>query len=49
VASLLIDFYSPAEGVHVSIYLVVGIAMTYLGVIVGGVNNSQARKRLTHK
>jgi len=49
VASLLIDFYSPAEGVHVSIYLVIGIAMTYLGVIVGGVNNSQARKRLTHK
>jgi transporter family-2 protein len=49
VASLLIDLYSPADGVHVSIYLVTGIAMTYLGVVVGGVNNSQARKRLTHK
>jgi len=49
VGSLLIDLYSPTDGVHVSIYLVTGIAMTYLGVIVGGVNNSQARKRLTHK
>ena len=48
VGSLLIDLYSPTDGVHVSIYLVTGIAMTYLGVIVGGVNNSQARKRLTH-
>jgi len=48
VGSLLIDLYSPTDGAHVSIYLVTGIAMTYLGVIVGGVNNSQARKRLTH-
>jgi transporter family-2 protein len=47
VGSLLIDIFSPTDGVHVSIYLVTGIAMTYLGVIVGGVNNSQARKRLT--
>ena len=47
--SLLIDLYSPTNGVHVSIYLVTGIAMTYLGIIVGGVNNSQGRKRLTHK
>ena len=47
VGSLLIDIYSPTDGVHVSIYLVTGIAMTYLGVIVGGVNNVQARKRLT--
>ena len=36
VGSLLIDLYSPSEGVHVSFYLVGGIAMTYLGVIVGG-------------
>jgi transporter family-2 protein len=49
IGSLLIDLYSPTHGVHVSIYLVTGIAMTYLGVIVGGVNNSQGRKRLTHK
>jgi transporter family-2 protein len=49
VGSLLIDIFSPTDGVQISIYLVVGIAMTYLGVIVGGVNNSQSRKRLTHK
>ena len=42
--SLLIDLYSPTKGVHVSAYLVIGIALTYLGVIVGGVNNSQSRK-----
>jgi len=39
VGSLLIDFYSPTEGVNVSIYLVTGIVMTYVGVIVGGVGN----------
>lgn len=44
VGSLLIDLVSPTEGVKVSWYLVAGIAMTYLGVIVGGVNNSQARR-----
>ncbi len=42
--SLLIDLVSPTEGVRVSWYLVTGIAMTYLGVIVGGVNNSQTRR-----
>lgn len=46
VGSLLIDIFSPTNGVNVSIYLVVGIAMTYLGVIVGGVNNSQSRRPL---
>lgn len=44
--SLLIDLYSPTDGVNVSAYLVTGIVMTYFGVLVGGVNNSQARKRL---
>ncbi len=39
VGSLLIDFYSPTEGVHVSAYLVSGIVMTYFGVVVGGVGN----------
>ena len=39
VGSLLIDFYSPTEGVNVSVYLVTGIVMTYVGVIVGGVGN----------
>ncbi len=39
VGSLLIDLISPTHGVHVSWYLVLGIAMTYLGVIAGGVSN----------
>ena len=39
VGSLLIDLYSPTQGVHVSAYLVTGILMTYLGVVVGGVGN----------
>ena len=42
--SLLIDLISPTDGVRVSWYLVIGIAMTYLGVIVGGVNNSQSQR-----
>jgi len=46
VGSLLIDLYSPTDGVNVSVYLVSGIVMTYFGVVVGGVNNSQSRKRL---
>jgi transporter family-2 protein len=49
VGSLLIDLYSPTEGVQVSIYLVTGIAMTYLGVIVGGVSNRRSRKRLSQQ
>jgi transporter family-2 protein len=44
IGSLIIDLVSPTEGVQVSWYLVTGIAMTYLGVIVGGVNNSQSRR-----
>ena len=39
VGSLLIDLYSPTQGVQVSAYLVSGILMTYLGVVVGGVGN----------
>jgi transporter family-2 protein len=46
-ASLIIDIYSPTQGVQVSIYLVVGIALTYLGVLVGGVRNSQLKKLTT--
>jgi transporter family-2 protein len=49
VGSLIIDFYSPTEGVQVSAYLVTGIVMTYCGVLVGGVNNSQSRKRLNQQ
>ena len=46
VGSLFIDFYSPTKGVQVSAYLVTGIFMTYLGVVVGGVGNSQKRRIL---
>ena len=36
IGSLLIDLYSPTQGVQISAYLVTGIVMTYLGVLVGG-------------
>ena len=39
VGSLLIDLYSPTQGVQISAYLVTGILMTYIGVVVGGVGN----------
>ena len=44
--SLLIDFYSPSEGVQVSGYLVAGLILTYLGVIVGGVGSSRMPRLL---
>ena len=43
-ASLVIDLVSPTDGVSVSAYLVTGLAMTYVGVIVGGVSNSRVQK-----
>jgi transporter family-2 protein len=49
VGSLIIDLFSPTQGVQVSVYLVAGIAMTYLGVIVGGVNNQGSQKRLNRQ
>jgi bacterial/archaeal transporter family-2 protein len=45
IGALFIDIYSPTEGVSVSAYLVSGIVMTFLGVLVGGVNSSQPLKR----
>jgi len=42
--SLIIDLVSPTKGVSVSAYLVAGLAMTYFGVIVGGVSSSRVRK-----
>ncbi|MBI3429360.1 MAG: DMT family transporter [Actinobacteria bacterium] len=39
VGSLLIDLFLPSEGVHVGVYLVTGILMTYLGVLA---NNDRA-------
>jgi transporter family-2 protein len=44
VGSLLIDLFSPTQGVQVSAYLVSGIVLTYLGVLVGGVRNSQLKR-----
>lgn len=43
-ASLIIDLVSPTDGVSVSTYLVTGLAMTYVGVIAGGVSNSRMQK-----
>ena len=45
--SLLIDLISPTDGVQISIYLVSGIVLTYLGVLVGGVRNSQLKRAAT--
>jgi transporter family-2 protein len=42
--SLIIDLVSPTDGVSVSAYLVTGLAMTYIGVIAGGVSNSRVQK-----
>ena len=47
--SLLIDFFSPTDGVQISIYLVSGIILTYLGVLVGGARNSQLKRAATEK
>ena len=42
--SLIIDLVSPTDGVSVSAYLVTGLAMTYIGVIAGGVGNLRVQK-----
>jgi transporter family-2 protein len=39
--SLILDLYAPSEGITVSGYLITGIFMTYLGVIIGGANQSR--------
>lgn len=44
IGSLLLDLYLPSEGVRVSWYLVTGIAMTYIGVIVGGARQSRLER-----
>lgn len=43
--SLLLDLYAPSEGVSVSWYLGTGIAMTYIGVVVGGVRQSRLERK----
>jgi bacterial/archaeal transporter family-2 protein len=45
IGALFIDIYSPTEGVSVSAYLISGIVMTFLGVLVGGVNSSKPLKQ----
>ena len=47
--SLIIDLYSPTDGVQVSVYLVIGIILTYVGVIVGGVGNLRTPKLLKRR
>jgi len=42
IGALVLDLYLPSEGISVSWYLVSGIALTYVGVIIGGAN--QARR-----
>jgi transporter family-2 protein len=44
--SLILDLYLPSEGISVSWYLVTGIAMTYIGVIVGGAATQARRARM---
>ena len=43
-ASLIIDLVSPTDGVSVSAYLITGLAMTYIGVIAGGVSSLRVKK-----
>jgi|UniRef100_UPI004049428E bacterial/archaeal transporter family-2 protein len=45
IGALFIDLISPTKGVSVSAYLISGIVMTFLGVLVGGVNSSKPLKR----
>ncbi len=43
--SLLLDLYLPSKGVSVSWYLVTGIALTYIGVVVGGAHQSRRERK----
>lgn len=42
--ALLIDWLFPAAGVQVSIWLISGICLSFLGVIVGGVSSQQQKR-----
>ena len=46
--ALLIDWLFPAKGVTVSIWLVLGILISFLGVMIGGAS-SRSRKRLSKR
>ena len=39
--ALILDLFLPSEGISVSWYLVSGIALTYVGVIIGGANQTR--------
>lgn len=41
IGALLLDLYLPSAGISVSWYLLSGIALTYVGVIIGGTNQSR--------
>ena len=43
--SLLLDLFAPSQGVSVSWFLVTGIAMTYIGVVVGGARQSRLERK----
>lgn len=45
IGALALDLYFPTEGISVSWYLVTGIAMTYLGVVVGGARQSRRARQ----
>jgi transporter family-2 protein len=44
VSSLIIDIVAPTKGVNISHYLIIGIVMTYAGVLAGGVSGSQTKR-----
>ena len=44
VGALLIDWLAPIHGVKVSLWLVSGICLSFLGVIVGGVSSQQQKR-----
>jgi transporter family-2 protein len=44
VGSLLLDIFLPSKGVHVSAYLIVGILMTYIGVLANSERLGSARR-----
>jgi transporter family-2 protein len=42
--ALLIDLFAPIHGVNVSVWLVSGICLSFIGVIVGGVSSQQQKR-----
>jgi transporter family-2 protein len=42
--ALLIDWLAPVHGVRISVWLIAGICLSFLGVIVGGVSSQQQKR-----